>query len=67
MNMEAKQLVEALRERQWTQKQIEEQTGIPQPTISKIQRGEVKDVMSVSYRALLSLYERVIAEEAKAA
>lgn len=65
--MEAKQLVEALRERQWTQKQIEEQTGIPQPTISKIQRGEVKDVMSVSYRALLSLYERVIAEEAKAA
>jgi transcriptional regulator with XRE-family HTH domain len=66
MDMEPKQLVDALTERGWTQKQIEERTGIPQPTVSKIARGDVNDVMSKSYRALLTVYQEVLAAEAKA-
>lgn len=62
--MEAKQLVEALRDRNWTQVQITERTGIAQPTISKILRGDVSDVMSKSYRALLALHDEVIKAEA---
>lgn len=42
-----------------TQAQIAQRTGIPQPTISKIERGEVEDVMSRSYRALQALYEEL--------
>jgi transcriptional regulator with XRE-family HTH domain len=66
MNMEPKQLVDALTERGWTQMQIFERTGIPQPTVSKIARGDVNDVMSKSYRALLTVYQEVLAAEAKA-
>lgn len=57
--MDAKQLVDALTERGWTQKQIEERTGVPQPTISKIARADVSDVMSKTYLALLNLYHEV--------
>lgn len=64
--MEPRTLVEALIGRGWTQKQIEERTGIPQPTVSKIARGDVSDVMSKSYRALLALHQEVVAAEAKA-
>ena len=39
-----------------SQKQIEDKTGIPQPTVSKIERGETKDVLSKNYRALVSLH-----------
>jgi len=60
--MEPKELVLVLRSRGLTQRQIEERTGIPQPTISKIERGEVSDVMSRNYRALLALHDAVIAE-----
>ena len=42
-----------------TQAQIAQRTGIPQPTISKIERGEVEDVLSRSYRALQALYEEL--------
>jgi transcriptional regulator with XRE-family HTH domain len=67
MHMDAKQLVDALTERGWTQKQIKERTGIPQPTISKIARADVADVMSRTYLALLALYQDVVSAEAKAA
>ena len=60
MSLEPKDLVLAIKASGLTQKQIEEATGIPQPTVSKIERGEVADVMSRSYRALLALYERVM-------
>lgn len=60
--MEAKDYVEAIRERSHlTQAQIAERTGIPQPTISKIERGEVGDVMSRNYRALQTLHAEVMA------
>lgn len=68
--MEAREYVTALLELGLTQKQIEEKTGIPQPTISKISRGDVEDVMSRNYRKLQALYEEVAAPahaEAKAA
>jgi transcriptional regulator with XRE-family HTH domain len=54
--MEPRELVLALKALGLTQKQIEERTGIPQPTVSKIERGDVSDVMSRSYRALLALH-----------
>lgn len=56
--MEAKDYVLALKEKGLTQTQIAVATGIPQPTISKIERGEVTDVMSKSYRALQSLFQK---------
>lgn len=55
--MEARDFIIALRARQFTQSQIAQRTGIPQPTISKIERGEVSDVMSRNYRALQSLHD----------
>lgn len=60
--MEAKDYVVAIRVvGKLTQAQIAERTGIPQPTISKIERGDVSDVMSRNYRALQALHAEVIA------
>lgn len=64
--MEAKDYVLAIKEKGFTQTQIAEETKIPQPTISKIERGEVADVMSKNYRALQSMHERVMAAPATA-
>lgn len=58
--MEAKDYVLAIRSHGLTQSQLTEKTGIPQPTISKIERGEVSDVMSRNYRALQALYESLV-------
>lgn len=55
--MEARDLLLTIRSHGLTQAQVAERTGIPQPTISKIERGDVSDVMSRSYRALQSLHE----------
>ncbi len=57
--MEPRELVLAIKAKGLTQKQIEAETGIPQPTISKIERGDVADVMSRSYRALLALHAKL--------
>ena len=57
--MEAKDYVLAIRSHGLTQDQVAEKTGIPQPTISKIERGEVADVMSRNYRALQALHEEL--------
>ena len=57
--MEARDYVLAIRRRNLTQAQIAQETGIPQPTISKIERGEVEDVMSRNYRALQALHDRL--------
>lgn len=65
--MEAKDYVLAMKRHGLTQMQIEEKTGIPQPTISKIERGEVSDVMSKTYRALQSAYELILRSANKAA
>ena len=61
--MEPRDLVLALKATGLTQKQIEEATGIPQPAVSKIERGEVADVMSRNYRALLALHDSVMAAQ----
>lgn len=53
--MEAKDYIAAIRVHGLTQAQIATRTGIPQPTISKIERGDVSDVMSRNYRALQAL------------
>ena len=57
--MNAKDYVLALKQKGFTQTQISEASGIPQPTISKISRGEVKDVMSRNYRALQSAFKKM--------
>lgn len=57
--MEARDYVLAIRRRNLTQDQIAKRTGIPQPTISKIERGEVDDVMSRNYRALQALHNEL--------
>lgn len=57
--MEARDLVLAIRSFGLTQMQVSERTGIPQPTISKIERGDVDDVMSKNYRSLLALHEEL--------
>ena len=57
--MQAKDLLAEIRATGMTQAEIASKTGIPQPTISKIERGEVSDVMSRNYRALDALYKSV--------
>lgn len=57
--MEAKDLLAAIRATGMTQAEVSAKTNIPQPTISKIERGDVEDVMSRNYRALQSLYRSV--------
>jgi predicted transcriptional regulator len=57
--MEAKEYLSAIRATGLTQVQVAERTGIPQPTISKIERGDVNDVLSKNYRALQSLHIQV--------
>jgi transcriptional regulator with XRE-family HTH domain len=61
--MEAKDFIGALVQRGWTQSQIAERTGIPQPTLSKVLRGDVEDVLSRNYRKLQALYDEVLALE----
>jgi transcriptional regulator with XRE-family HTH domain len=56
--MKPRELVLALRAMGLTQKQIQERTGISQPTVSKIGLGRVSDVMSRHYLALLNAYEQ---------
>lgn len=63
--MEAQEIVKALIDRQMTQMQIAELTGIPQPTLSKILRGQVEDVMSRSYRKLAALLDERRASDLK--
>lgn len=59
--MEARDYVKALIEAGLTQMAITERTGIPQPTVSKILRGDVADVMSRNYRKLQALHAEVVA------
>lgn len=58
--MEARDYVKALMEAGLTQSAIAERTGVPQPTISKVMRGEVADVMSRNYRKLQALHGEVV-------
>lgn len=58
MLLEPRELVLAIKATGLTQKQIEELTGIPQSTISKIERGDSKDILSRNYRALVELHGR---------
>ena len=62
--MKPRELVQALRSMGLTQMQIQERTGIPQPTVSKIGCGRVHDVMSRHYVALLTAYEQQVKAQA---
>ncbi len=56
--MEARDYVQALIDAGMSQKAIAEGSDVPQPTISKIYRGQVKDVLSVNYRKLQALHAK---------
>lgn len=56
--MKAKDYVISLRGLGLTQADISRETGISQPTISKIENDAIGDVMSNSYMALKAMYER---------
>lgn len=58
--MEAHEFIHALIAAGLTQSQIAERTGVPQPTISKVMRGEVRDVMSRNYRRIQALHSEVV-------
>lgn len=58
--MEAKDYLRAIRATGLTQVQVSEKTGIQQSTISKIERGDIEDVLSKNYRALQDLYKQVV-------
>lgn len=60
--MEARDFVQALTDWKFTQAQIAERTSIPQPTISKIARGAVDDVLSRNYRSLEAMYREEAAK-----
>lgn len=57
--MEARDFVAALVGSGLTQSQIAERTGITQPTLSKVLRGDVDDVLSRNYRKLQALHAEV--------
>lgn len=61
--MEAIDYLKAIRDKGLTQNQVAERTGIPQPTISKIERGDIRDVRSKSYRALAVLHGEVVNQD----
>lgn len=58
--MTARELIEAILAKGWTQQQIAERVGIHQPTVSKIVCGTVLDIRSKTYLVLLALYEEVV-------
>ena len=58
--MEARDYLKAIRATGLTQVQVAEKTGILQSTISKIERGDIEDVLSKNYRALQDLYKQVV-------
>ena len=62
--MEPKEYIAAIRTYGLTQVQIAQKTGIPQSTISKIERGDVQDVMSRNYRALQTLLGQLATPQA---
>ncbi len=57
--MEARDYVSKLLSSGLTQSEIAERTGIPQPTISKVYRGEIDDVRSRAYRKLQDLHNKI--------
>lgn len=60
--MEPKEIVAGLIKAGLTQQQIADRAGLLQPYVSKVLRGEVDDVKSRTYRALLRVHAEVCAE-----
>lgn len=65
--MEARDFIQALIGSGMTQQDIAAATGIPQPTISKVARGKVDDVLSQNYRKLQALHDEKFPERKAAA
>lgn len=58
--MEAKDYIQALLDAGLTQQQIAARIGTSQGTVSKVLRGETKDVLSRVYRKLGDVHAEVI-------
>ena len=61
--MIARDYLKAIRDTGVTQAEVSEKTGIPQPTISKIERGESRDVLSKNFLALQRLHDSMFATQ----
>jgi transcriptional regulator with XRE-family HTH domain len=61
--MEARDFITDLLRAGLTQAQIAERSGVPQPTISKVVRGAVQDVLSLTYRKLQALHQAELPEQ----
>jgi len=57
--MNAQDFLRQVRAYGLTQVQVAERTGIPQSTISKIERGAVRDVLARNYIALETLLKQL--------
>lgn len=61
--MTAHDYLKAIREKaNLTQVEIAKRTGIPQPTVSKIERGKVNDVLSSTLQKLQALHDELFPE-----
>lgn len=56
--MEPRDIVLALKQSGLTQAQIADGAKITQPTVSKIERGEVSDILSRSYLRLMAMHRK---------
>lgn len=66
INKTPQALLQSIRAHGLTQSEVADKTGIPQPTISKIERGAVGDVKSRNYLALLALHDELQASASTA-
>ena len=55
----AQEYLKLIRDTPMTQEEVSRRTGIPQGTISKIERGKVDDVLSKTYLSLKALYDEL--------
>lgn len=63
-HLTARDLVQQLQQLGLTQQEIADRSGIAQPTVSKILRGEVRDVLSRNFLALKTALQEKLAENA---
>jgi transcriptional regulator with XRE-family HTH domain len=57
--MTPQEYLKAIRATGMTQAEVAEKTGITQSQISKLERGDVDDVLSKNYLALQALYDEL--------
>jgi transcriptional regulator with XRE-family HTH domain len=60
----AQEYLKRIRAVPMTQEEVSRRTGIPQGTVSKIERAKVSDVLSTTYLALKGLHDELFPDSA---